>query len=96
MHFYSGSTELKLVLSSTDLKLGANFVNGNAEFNATMAQNGTSITVTLGGKVSPAGTLPTAGAGTMTWRPSAAATDLAGKPSATTTVTESGGSDQDF
>jgi len=94
MHFYSGATQLNLVLSATDLKLGGNFVNSDAQFNATMAQSGNAITVTLGTKVSPAGTLPTAASSTMTWLPSSLAKDLAGKASATTTVTET--SDQDF
>jgi chitinase len=94
MHFYSGATQLNLVLSATDLKLGGNFVNSNAEFNATMAQSGNSITVTLGTKVSPAGTLPTTNGSTMNWRPSPNATDLAGKASATTNVPET--NDRDF
>jgi hypothetical protein len=94
MHFYSGATQLNLVLSSTDLKLGGNFVSTDAEFNATMTQSGSSITVTLSNRLS--GTLSTAAAGTMTWRPSAAALDLSGKPSSTTMVTESGTLDVDF
>jgi hypothetical protein len=92
MHFYSGATQLKLVLSATDLKLGGDFVSSDAQFNATMAQSGNSITVTLGTRT--AGTVLTVATSTMTWRPSSLATDLAGKASATTTVTET--SDQDF
>ena len=63
-------------------------------FNATMVQTGSSITVTLGSKIS--GTTVTAGTGTITWRPSSSAKDLAGKSSTTTTVTETGGADRDF
>jgi chitinase len=96
MHFYSGSAQLNLVLSATDLKLGGNFVLSDAEFNASMTQSGASITVTLGTPITPESGLVRAAAGTMTWRPSAAATDLSGKPSATTMITESGGSDRDF
>jgi chitinase len=92
LDFYS-TTGTRLNLA-TELKLGANFVTTDAEFSATMVQSGAAITVTLGSRIS--GTLATAAAGTMTWRPSAAATDLSGKPSGTATVTEAGGSDVDF
>ena len=92
MHFYSGATQLNLVLSATDLKLGGNFVSNDAVFNGTMTQSGNSITVTLGTRTS--GTVQTAASSTMTWRPSSLAKDLAGTASATTTVTET--SDQDF
>ncbi len=92
MHFYSGATQLNLVLSATDLKLGGNFVSNDVVFNGTMTQSGNSITVTLGTLVS--GTVQTAASSTMTWRPSSLAKDLAGKASATTTVTET--ADQDF
>jgi chitinase len=97
MDFYNaaGTTRLNLTGSGADLKLGGNFVSGAVTFNATMSQSGSSITVTLGSVVgSP--TLPTAVAGTMTWAPSASATDLTGHASRTTTVTESGAVDVDF
>ena len=58
-----------------------------------MVQSGNSITVTLGTR-SGGGTLSTLLNSTISWRPSASATDLAGRASATTTVTET--SDQDF
>lgn len=93
MHLYSGATQLNLVLSSTDLKLGGNFVSSDAEFNATMSQNGNAITVTLGSR--NFGGLSTAAGGNMTWRPSSAAKDLGGRASATTQVAETG-SDVDF
>jgi chitinase len=92
LHFYSGATQLNLVLSATDLKLGGNFVSSDAVFNGTMTQSGNSITVTLGTRLS--GGVQTVANSTMTWRPSSLATDLAGTASATTTVTET--SDQDF
>ena len=66
----------------------------DADFNATMSQSGASITVTLGSQDS--GSLSTAVAGTMTWKPSASATDLTGHASTTTQVTEPGGLDLDF
>jgi hypothetical protein len=97
MDFYNaaGTTRLNLTGVAADLKLGGNFVSGAVNFNATMSQSGTSITVTLGSVVGTP-TLPTAVAGTMTWTPSAAATDLTGHASKTTLVTESGGLDLDF
>ena len=90
----AGSARLPLVLSATDLRLGGNFVTTAVSFNATMVRSGNTITVTLGSKI--AGTVVTAAVGTMTWRPSATATDASGKPSTTTLVTESGGADRDF
>ena len=94
MHFYSGATQLNLVLSATDLKLGGNFVTADTVFNGTMTQSGNSITVTLGTFVSGTVAPSAVGSSTMSWRPSANAKDLAGKASATTTVTET--ADQDF
>jgi chitinase len=90
MHF-SGSSQVNLVLSSTDLKLGGNFVNADAQYTATMVQSGSSITVTLGTRTG--GTVNTVTSSTMTWRPSSLATDLAGRAGATTLVTETSGQD---
>jgi Big-like domain-containing protein len=97
MEFYdaSGTTRLNLTATGADLKLGGDFVSSAVNFNATMAQSGSSITITLGTQ-SGAGTLATAVAGTMTWKPSAGATDPAGHPSSTATVTETGAVDVDF
>jgi hypothetical protein len=82
------------VATAVDLKLGADFVTASADFDATMALSGNAITITLG--VQRSGTLTTAAAGTMTWRPSATATDLLGNPSSTTLRTETGAADLDF
>ena len=61
---------------------------------STMVMNGSTITITLG---TPDFTADTAtGSGTMTWTPSASATDRAGNAARTSTVTESGGSDREF
>jgi hypothetical protein len=87
--YFSG---LNLVLSATDLKLGGNFFASDVQFAATMVQSGNSITVTLGTRTGSIGS--TLSGSTMSWRPSANAKDLAGKASATTTVTET--SDRDF
>jgi hypothetical protein len=59
-----------------------------------MVQSGNSITITFGNLIS--GSRNTTGAGTITWKPSALATDLLGHPSSTALVTESGALDLDF
>lgn len=96
LDFYdgTGTTRLALVATAAELKLGAGYVTTDAEFDATMALSGSAITVTLGAQRS--GTLTTADAGTMTWRPAAAATDVLGNPSTTTLRTETGAADVDF
>ena len=98
MEFFDATetTRVKLTAATADLKLGADFVSGTtAVFDATMAQSGASITVTLGAPVGTP-TLVTAAAGTMNWKPSAGATDMSGKPSGTTAINETGGLDVDF
>ena len=95
MDFYSvGGARLELVRANAGLTLGGNFVAADAEFGATISQSVATITVTFDATV-PAG-LPVAVGGTMRWQPSASATDLSGKPSATTAVTDTGGADVDF
>jgi chitinase len=97
MDFYdeANNARLDLVNAATDLPLNRNFVSGNKSFGATMAQSGNSITITFGTVTTS--NLNTATAGTMTWRPSSGASDLAGNASTTTTVTESGApADVDF
>jgi hypothetical protein len=91
----TGAARLNLVNSATDLQLGGNFVTGTTLFDATMTRSGSSITITLGSFIS--GALTTnALVGTMSWRPSAAAFDLAGHPMSTTAVNETGLADWDF
>jgi chitinase len=90
----AGTTRLNLVNSATDLNLGGNFVTVDTVFNGTIRQSGSTITVTLGSKIS--GTVTTAAAGTITWRPSSLATNLTGIPALTTLVSETGAADKDF
>ncbi len=72
-------------------------VNGNRSFTtSTMVLSGVAqsvVTVTLGGN--PGGTKAASNT-TLTWTPSALATDLAGNAMSTTAVTESGALDTDF
>lgn len=56
----------------------------------------TVVTVTLGTLTSGASSLRTAATAAMAWTPASAATDLAGNPVSTASVTESGASDLDF
>ena len=90
----AGTTRLNLVNSATDLNLGGNFVTANTIFNGTIKQTGSTITVTLGSRIS--GTVTTASSGTLSWRPSALATDLVGIPALATLVSETGTLDKDF
>jgi len=90
----AGTTPLNLVNSATDLNLGGNFVTAATIFNGTIRQTGATITVTLGSRIS--GAVTTASAGTITWRPSALATNLTGIPALTTQVSETGTVDRDF
>jgi hypothetical protein len=92
----SGASRLNLVNSATDLSLGANFVTAATIFNANMSMSGNVVTITLTTKVSGTVAPTAAGSSTMTWRPSATATDVAGIPALTTLVTESGSSDRNF
>lgn len=78
-----------------DVALGADVVDADAWFRATMTASGTGVTIVL---TSPdSGTVKAAG-GTprLVWTPSAAAKDLAGNPCSTTAATETGPDDQDF
>jgi chitinase len=99
MEFYDGNDTTRLNLTSTaaDLMLGGDYVAANTKFDATMAMSGNSITITLGSFTSGTrNTLVSPATTTLTWKPSALATDLSGHPSATTLVTESGTADLDF
>jgi chitinase len=92
----TGTTRLGLVATATDLKLGRDFVTADAEFDATMVQSANAITITLGALRSGTLAAAPAAAGTLTWKPSAAATDAVGNAATTTLVTETGALDVDF
>ena len=96
----STNTTQLLLTNGTGLTLGrTDYVSANRTFGATgtrstMVRSGNSITITLGTQ-SGAGTTA-AGNGTMTWTPSASATDRAGNPTSTTAVPEPGAADKEF
>jgi hypothetical protein len=90
----AGTTHLNIVDDQADLKLNANYVTTSGWFNATMTRSGAAITVTLGTRIS--GTLTTATAASIAWKPSILATDLAGNASTAVQVSESGATDVDF
>jgi hypothetical protein len=87
---WSSAGTLQLGLANP-LNLGDNYVPaGGAIFNATMAQNGPAITVTLGALASGSVQATAVAGGTLTWTPSNSATDLAGNKCATTNVSAIG------
>jgi len=92
---WNGADATKLNLTgTTDLQLKANRTAGTLKFAGTMTMSGSSVVITLGSAT--IGTAVQAFTSTpMVWTPSAAATDLAGNPCATTAVTETG-TDIDF
>lgn len=88
------------------VNLAEDYISTNltAQFNATMTSstttvNGASatrITVTVGSQATGGTVRTVSTASTMSWTPSALATDLAGRATATATATESGPSDRQF
>jgi hypothetical protein len=79
---------------ATAVALNADLVSATAAWDATMAQSGSTVTITLGAKRS--GTTKAGGAGTMSWTASSAATDPAGNPATATQASEQGAADLDF
>jgi hypothetical protein len=95
LEVWNATNLVKLPLTSTVVALNGNNVQNAVVFAATMVQSGASITVTLGVLVS--GTVRTdAATSTMSWPPSATATDLAGNACSTTTANETGVADANF
>jgi hypothetical protein len=91
--------------NATQLPLGSislgrsDYATANITFGATgtastMVMSGNTITITLGTQSAAATTA--AATGTMSWTPSATATDAAGNAVSTTAVTESGAADKEF
>jgi hypothetical protein len=101
VQIYNAANTVQLPLTNgTGLNLNRNdYVSSNRTFGATgapstMVRTGNSIVVTLGTQ-SGAGTTA-GGNGTMSWTPSATATDRAGNASSTTARNETGGGDREF
>jgi Concanavalin A-like lectin/glucanases superfamily/Bacterial Ig domain/Fibronectin type III domain len=83
-----GSAQLPL---ANPLALGGNYVpSSGAVFSATMVQNGASISVTLGSLLSGSVNSARVSGGTLSWTPSATATDLAGNHAKTTAASSPG------
>ena len=91
--------------NTTQLPLGsinlgrADYTSSNLTFGATgtassMVMSGTTVTITLGTQSAAATTA--AATGSMSWTPSASATDAAGNAVSTTAVNESGSADKEF
>jgi hypothetical protein len=84
----NGKTQLPI---ANPLALGGTYVSsGTGAFSATMAQSGTSITVTLGSLASGAVSASPVTGGTLTWTPGSGATNLAGVRCSTTSVSAAG------
>jgi hypothetical protein len=95
LEIWNQTNSAQLPVTNGSVALSGNYVQNTVVFDATMVQSGSSIVVTLGTKAS--GTVRTVGGNvTLSWPPSAAVTDLAGNPCATTTVSESGAADPNF
>jgi len=95
---YNAANATQLPLGSVNLGR-ADYSSANITFGATgtassMAMSGNTVTITLGTQSAAATTA--AATGTMSWTPSASATDPAGNATATTVVTESGTADKEF
>jgi hypothetical protein len=94
LEVWNQANTAQLPLTSGFVTVG-NHVTANSVLAATMVQSGASITVTLGSLTS--GTVRTdSGTVTLSWPPSATATDIAGNACTTTAATESGTADKDF
>lgn len=95
---FNSTNATQLPLGSVNLGR-ADYTSANLTFGATgtastMAMSGNTITITLGTQSAAATTA--AATGTMSWTPSATATDAAGNALSTTAVTESGAADKEF
>ena len=98
MEFYdnANTTPLGLLATGTALAINIDHVTSPSVFNATIAQSGANITVTIGSLISGAVNGNPKGKNAMVWQTSAQALSSAGKPTLPTTVTESGPNDLDF
>jgi chitinase len=98
MEFYdsANTTALGLLATGTALQIKIDHVLAPTVFNATIAQSGANITVTIGTKVSGTVNPNPKGKNDMVWQTSSQALSSGGKPTFPTTVTESGASDLDF
>jgi hypothetical protein len=80
---------VNLIASGQSLQTHASWVSGTVTFPATIAQSGTQITVTLGTLSSSSLRTNVNTSAQMTWPTATAATDLAGNPLKSATVTQS-------
>ena len=91
----TNTTRTNLTAAGNPLNLSADYVSANSTYAATMQRVGNNVVITFGALTSGAAKTG-AKKGKMTWTPSASATDLAGNPVASTTITEAGGKDTEF
>jgi hypothetical protein len=98
IQIYNSANSALLPLGSISLAR-IDYTSANRTFGATgtastMVQSGPAVTITLGTQSAAATTA--AGAGTLSWTPSAAATDRAGNAASIIPGSESGSADVDF
>ena len=99
MEFYdaANSTPLGLLATGSVLSINIDHVTAATVFDATISRSGSTFTVTIGSLISGAVSANPKGKSPMIWRPSSQATSQATGISVwPTTVTESGGNDNDF
>jgi hypothetical protein len=95
LEVWNATNTALLPLTSTYVSLSGNYTSGvGGTIAATMVRSGASITITFG--VVVGSVLTETANGTMSWPPSATATDLAGNACATTAASESGAADREF
>jgi hypothetical protein len=95
LQVWNAANATQLPLTDTFVSLNGNFVQNNVVFNATMVKSGAAITITLGTLASGAVRTDNSNV-TLSWPPSATATDLAGNSCSTAAVAEGGAADGDF
>jgi hypothetical protein len=98
LRLFSGATQIPFVTPGRAyLGLNGNYVTSDSVFAATMTlEGGTVVRIVLGALQSGAVRTSAAAAGTLSWRPSSAITDLAGNGSQQVTAAETGASDAEF
>lgn len=94
LQVYDATNATLLPLGTLDLGSKGYVTSARTFAGSTMVLSGSTVTITLG---TPSGTVGTVTrTGTMTWTPSAVATDLAGNACSAAPATEGGGADVEF
>jgi hypothetical protein len=92
----AGTTKLNVVAATQALRLQADWVTAQVDFNATMTMTGNGVVVTIGSLISGTPRTGVTTGANMIWNPSTLAADAVGNPAAATVLTETGVVDRDF